>query len=159
MLAVLDAARHAPSSLNGQPWVFIVVRDRELLARMAEIKNRHAAPDKRAYPSDFVAAAPVTIAVCVDRAHSYDRGRENGVIAATIALLAAHAHGLGGTYLTAYHPRDEGLAVELRGLLGLPDTIDPVALIPLGYPAGSPPPKELRPLDELVHYERFGGSR
>jgi nitroreductase len=156
--SVLDAVRHAPSSMNGQPWVLVVVRERERLARIAEIKNRNAAVEKRAYPSDFVASAPVAVVVCVARERSHDRERENGVIAATTLLLSATAHGLGGTYLTAYHPRDATLTRELSELLRLPVGVEPVAIIPLGYPSEPPPHKDLRPLEELVHYECFGGT-
>jgi nitroreductase len=145
---LVDLARHAPSSMNGQPWLFVVVRDRAMLRRLADIKNAHCPPDKRDYPADFVADAPVLIAIGVDRARAHGRGRESGALAAATLLLAAQARGLAGVYLTAYN--DGSLADELRVALDLGAAIDPIALVPLGYPAESAPPKVLRPLDELM---------
>lgn len=153
--ALLDLARRAPSSMNGQPCHFVVVRDRETLRRIAAVKNRYCPAGKRAYPADFVAAAPLVVAVCVERERSFGRGLENGVLAAAFLLLAACEQGLGGVFLTAYQNDDPGLAAEIGGLLCLPASVEPVALVPLGVPAEEPPAKEFRPLQEIVHDERF----
>jgi nitroreductase len=96
------------------------------------------------------------VEVCVERDRAHGRERENGILAAAHLLLAAHARGLGGTYLTAYQPHDPALEGEIRLLLRLPPDIDPVALVPLGFPAERPAPKELRPLSDLIHDEIFG---
>jgi nitroreductase len=157
VMEILDLARHAPSSMDGQPCCFIVVRERAILERLADIKNDHCALDKRdAYPAHFVASAPVVVAICVERKRAHGRERENGILAAAHLLLAAHARGLGGVYMTAYQADDPVLEREIRDLLGLPPSVDPVALIPLGFPAEEPAPKELRPLGELVHHESYG---
>ncbi|HKY60968.1 MAG TPA: nitroreductase family protein, partial [Gemmatimonadota bacterium] len=121
-------------------------------------KDAHCAADKReAYPAAFLARAPLVVAICVERGRAHGRGRESGILAASHLLLAAHARGLGGTYLTAYQPDDPGLENEIRLLLHLPADVDPIALVPLGYPAERPTPKELRPLAELIHEEAFRG--
>ncbi|MGH7542480.1 MAG: nitroreductase family protein [Gemmatimonadota bacterium] len=157
VLEILDLARHAPSSLGGQPWCFVVIRSRETLERLAAIKDDYCAADKRAaYPAGFLARAPLVVAVCVERGRAHGRSRESGVLAASHLLLAAHGRGLGGTYLTGYQPDDPGLEHEIRLLLRLPADVDPIALVPLGFPAERPTPKELRPLEKLIHQETFG---
>jgi nitroreductase len=150
---IIDLARHAPSSMDGQPCEFVVVRGRQACARLAAIKERHCPPDKRAFPSTFVADAPVVVAVCVDRERSHDRGLENGVLATAFLLLAAASRGLSGVYLSARRDGDPDLTTEIRDALALPPRLDPITLVPLGYPDGPPPPKALRPLEEIVHHE------
>ncbi len=134
--------------MNGQPWMFVVVRDAATLRTIAAIKNAHCPAAKRDFPADFMVGAPVVVIVGVDRQRAHGRGRESGTLAAAMLLLAAHARGLAGVYLTGYN--DGTLAADLRGALGLDDTVDPIALLPLGYPAESPPPKALRSLDDMI---------
>jgi nitroreductase len=148
---VLDLARHAPSSMNDQPWRFIVVREARLKRGLAQAKSAHSPDAKRtAYPADFLARAPVVIAVCVDRRRAHQRGRESGILATAFLLLAAHDAGLGAVYLSAYQSQGEALELEIRRLLALPPEIEPVTLVPLGFPAEMPAPKPLRPLSEQV---------
>jgi len=157
VLEILDLARHAPCSMGAQPCCFVVIRTPAALERLAAIKNAFCAADKReAYPAGFLAEAPVVVVVCVERDRAHGRGHENGILAAAHLLLAAHARGLGGTYLTAYQPDDPGLEREIRLLLRLPPDIDPVVVVPLGFPAERPAPKRLRPLSSLIHNEIFG---
>src|SRR5262245_48252794 len=126
LVEVLDLARHAPSSMDGQPCCFVVVRDPALKARIVGLKNAACPPGKRAFPADFLLDAPVVVAVCVDRTKANDRLRENGVLATGHLLLAAHAAGLGGVYLSAYESHGDRLCLELASLLGLPDHVEPV---------------------------------
>ncbi len=155
LVDVLDLARHAPSSMDGQPCVFVVVRDPTLKARIVALKNAACPPGKRAFPADFLLEAPVVVAVCVDRTRGHDRVRENGVLVTGHLLLAAHAAGLGGVYLSAYESHGDGLSRDLAALLRLPESVEPVTLVPLGFPAEAPPPKALRPLGELVHHDLY----
>jgi nitroreductase len=157
--AILDTARYAPSSMNGQPWCFVVVRQVETKRELARMKNMYCPLDKRTYPADFLAEAPVIVAICVERWRSHRRERENGVLAAAYVMFAACERGLGSVFLTAYQPDEPALAEEIARLLGLPDGIEPVALVPLGFAAEVPPPKELRALADVVHHERFGQKR
>ena len=154
---VLDLARHAPSSMGGQPLCFVVVRDGETKRRLAAAKDAHCAPEKRAdYPAGFLAAAPVVVAVCVERERAQGRDRENAILGTAYLLLAAHQRGLGGVYLSAYQAGDAALTREIRALLLLPPEVEPVTLVPLGYPAETPPPKPMRTLGTIVHAEAFG---
>ncbi len=152
---ILDLCRYAPSSMNGQPWCFVVVRSDETKKGLAEAKKVHCPVEKRPYAAAFIETAPVVAAVCVKRGRSHGRERENGVLAAAHLMLAAHGRGLGSVYLTAYQEEGTALSAEIRNLLGLPAEIEPIALIPLGSPDESPGPKELRPLAGMIHHERF----
>ena len=152
---VLDLARRAPSSMDGQPCCFVVVRDSGIKARIVALKNAACPPGKSAFPADFLLDAPVVVAVCADRRKAHDRLRENGVLVTGHLLLAAHAAGLGGVYLSAYESHGDTLSRELAALLQLPESVEPVTLVPLGFPAETPRPKALRPLEELVHHDGY----
>lgn len=153
---LLDLARHAPSSMNGQPCAFIVVREEKTKRKLVEIKNRYCPVQKQEYRADFIQDASVIVLVCVDRRESYDREIENGVLAAANLLLAAHDRGLGGVYMSAYRKDEPGISEEIRQVLGIPAALDPISILPLGYPDETPEPKHMKPLKGIVSYERFG---
>ena len=67
-------------------------------------------------------------------------------------LLAAHALGLGSTLTTL--PVLGGH--ELSELLGLPDGVEPLAVVPLGHPAMPLGRPRRRPLSEKAHLDRYG---
>jgi nitroreductase len=126
---LLQAARQAPSAGNRQPWHFYVVRDPEVRRGLAGA----------AYGQSFVAEAPLVIVVCADPERSAaryaQRGRElyclqDTAAAAEHILLAAVALGLGGCWVGAF---DEGQAAKV---LELPRHHRPVAILPIGKPAG-----------------------
>lgn len=143
LTALLEAAIHAPSAGNVQPWQFIVVRSDTLRQRLSSA----------AMGQPFVAQAPVVIVVCVDLAQarkSYGtRGEElyclqESAAAVQNVLLTAHGRGWGTCWVGAF---DEG---QVRETLSLPKNLRPVALIPLGRPAESPAARPRRSLDQVV---------
>lgn len=154
--ALIDCAVRAPSSMNGQPWYFIVVRDEGTKMRLAEIKDRYCPPEKREYPAAFLVKAPVLVLTCVDRARSYDRGIENGVLATAHLLLAAANYGLTSVYMSAYKSGSPEVADDFRAILDIPENIDPITLVPMGYPAESPPKKHLKTPADVTFHEAFG---
>lgn len=128
---LLEVGVRAPSAGNRQPWHFYVVRD-------ADVRRGLAAA---AYGQDFVAQAPVAVVVCADAEQSAarygSRGRELYCLQDTAAatehiLLAAVALGLGGCWVGAFDER------EAARVLDLPSRHRPVAILPIGKPAGSP---------------------
>ena len=141
--AILEAARLAPSARNAQLWKFVVVQDqkqRELLATATKYS--------------FIADAPVIIAgVALDP----DRVMSCGVpayavdlaIAMTNITLAACALGLGTCWIGGF---DQDIA---RKALGVPEKYKIVELMPLGYPAENPQPRQRKDLAEIVCYDRF----
>jgi nitroreductase len=155
---LLSLALHAPSSMNGQPWHFIVIREEKIKKALTEIKNRHCPSEKRIYRADFLKNAPVIIVVCVDRHRSYDRGVENAVLAAANIMLGAYSMGMGSVYMSAYRADEPGISEEIREILKIPPYMDPITMIPLGYPDQIPGPKDIKPLKEVVSYEFFNAK-
>lgn len=143
---ILKTAIAAPSAGNRQPWHFYVVRDADLRQQLATA----------AFGQRFISQAPVAIVVCADAEQSADRygsrGRElyclqDAAIAAEHILLAAVALGLGGCWVGAF---DEAQAAAA---LDLPDRHRPVAILPLGKPAGPPHTRtSRRPLHSVATY-------
>jgi nitroreductase len=152
---LLELARYAPSSMNGQPWHFIIIKKDSTKKKLAAIKNKYCPEEKRMYRADFIRDAALIIVVCVDKEKSYDREIENGILASSIILLGAHSRGLGSVYLSAYSADEPGISNEIRQILGIPSNVDPISIIPMGYPDEKLKPKELRPLTDLIHHERF----
>jgi nitroreductase len=151
---LLALTQHAPSSMNGQPWHFVVVREPATKKALAKIKNRYCPPEKKAYKADFLEGATILV-VCIDKKRSNERTVENAVLAAALFMLAAHSRGLGTVYMSAYQAGKPGLANEISQLLGLPKNVEPVTIIPFGYPAERPGKKELRKLKETTHFEHY----
>jgi nitroreductase len=152
---MIDLARHAPSSMNGQPWHFVIVKDPQTKNTLAEIKNRYCPKEKQAYSADFLKEAAVIIVVCVDKAKAFDREVENALLASSYIMLSAHNEGIGSVYMSAYAADEPKIAEEIRKELNIPIGIAPISILPMGYPNQSAPPKELRRLQEMIHFERF----
>ena|SRR5579862_2860965 len=152
---LIDLARHAPSSLNGQPWHFVIVKNDKTKGALVEIKNRFCPPEKRAYRADFLLQAPLIVVVCVEKNRSFGREIENGILAASFVMLGAYNRGLATVYLSAYASDEPKLSESIRKVLGIPEGFAPISILPLGYPDEIPPPKELRPLKEIIHFDQF----
>jgi len=153
---VLEAARWAPSWANTQCWEVVVVRDPERKKALSELLVPERNPARNA-----VATAPVVLAVCGRKGVSgFYRGQpvtEKGdwlmfdvALAVQNICLAAHALGLGTVIVGAL---DHARASEL---LGLPEDVELVVLIPLGKPAHEPRAPPRKELSEFVHLERYG---
>jgi nitroreductase len=141
---VLEAARLAPTAANRQPFVLIVLRTAD---RQTELK--------RVYNRDWFLSAPLVIAACgaPDRAWVRRDGKNYVDVDVAIALdhliLAATDLGLGTCWIANFDP------TAAREVLCLPDTVEPVAFTPLGYPADVLRPKQRKPLADLVRYEHW----
>lgn len=152
---ILDLARYAPSSMNGQPWTFTVVRDDGTKRRLVEIKNKYCPIEKLEYRADFLQDASAIVVVCVDREKSFDREIENGVLAAATLMLAAYTRGLGSVYMSAYRKDEPAVAEAMREILAIPSRMEPISIIPLGYPDETPDPKNMAPIRGIISYECF----
>jgi len=148
---LIDLARHAPSSMNGQPWH--VVRNERTKKELVEIKNRHCPVEKKMFRADFLQNASVIIIICVDQHKSYGRDVENAVLAAANIMLGAHSMGVGSVYMSAYKDREPRVSGDIRQALDIPEHVAPISIIPLGYPDETPEPKEIRSLAEMVAKE------
>lgn len=145
ILKILEAARWAPSAVNFQPWHFIVISEPENLTDLQE-----------AYPRDWFREAPVCIVVCADHSKSWKRrtdGKDFADIDIAIAvdhlILKATELGLGTCWVCNF---DVALA---RQKLQLPENVEPLVMIPLGYTTAEAPVKTRKPLSEMVHWEKF----
>ena len=143
---LLTAATKAPSAVNMQSWHFYVVTGDE----RAKFKNVCA---------EWVSTAPVVFIICADSAgiesrFSDGRGRKFAVQDTSYAtenlLLKATDMGLGGCIIGAY---DQDACVRE---FSIPERHHVVALLPVGEPAAPVPPRERKPLDEVVTY--IGGE-
>ncbi|RPH98273.1 MAG: nitroreductase family protein [Zetaproteobacteria bacterium] len=152
---ILELGRHAPSSMNGQPWIFTVVRDQATKRELSDLKNQYCPVEKQDFRADFIQAAPVIVVVCVDLEVSHDRAIENGVLAAANIMLAACARGLGTVYMSAYRQDEPAVSAAIQRLLGLPPHIAPISILPMGYPDEAPGPKAMKPLDGIVFDDRY----
>lgn len=144
---LLRAGMAAPTAVNKQPWAFVVIREREQLDKLREVH-----PNAR-----MLASAQLAIVVCGDMTKALEgAGRDFWIQDASAAteniLLAAHALGLGAVW-TGVYPNPERTAA-ISEALGLPEEIIPLCVIPVGYPAESPEPKD-KWKPENVHYEQW----
>ena len=144
---LLRAAMAAPSAINKQPWAFIVVTDEDLIAKLGE-----ALPYSRCSNHPACAIIP-----CGDLSKAIEGEMGafwvNDVSAATEnLLLAAHSMGLGAVW-TGLHP-DMNRATMVQQLLGLPEHIIPLCVVPVGLPAENPDVKD-KYNPENIHYNRW----
>lgn len=144
---LLDAARLAPSAVNFQPWKFYVLRDGEKFKKVAA-----------SYHREWFKSAPVYIVVCKDSAQSWKRAIDNkdhGDIDVAIAIdhltLRAVELGLGTCWVCNFDPE------ICRDALSLPSNLEPVALLPIGYPSDNDAfevkEKLRKPLSDIVIWE------
>ncbi len=166
---VLEAATFAPSAENTQPWVFVVVRDAATRDRIGALTRRawegggRAHSEGRLAPelladvdqgaTGGVSAAPVLVVVGADTSRCLDATVASSMFPAVQnLLLAAGALGLGSALTTL----TTALADELRGVVALPEHVQPVAVVPLGWPARPLGPPRREPVAEHTHRERYG---
>ena len=141
---LLSAAMSAPSAVNAQTWVFVVIDERRLLDEI---------PGYSPYAA-MTRQAPLAILICGDTSQEIAPGFWVQDCSAAIQnlLLAAHALGLGGVWL-GVHPLQERVA-GARKLFNLPEHVVPLAIIPLGYPAEQKARQD-RYQQERVHLDRW----
>jgi nitroreductase len=166
ILALLDAARLAPSSSNTQPWHFIVVRNPDTINK---IRNCVPAASKPLL-NDFVKTAPVVIVACgVPTALNHFFTSLFGInmlsvdvaIAVEHIVLTATELDLGTCWIGWFS------AKKLKRLLGIPLTFKVVALVTVGYPENPSTPdaiggvkaKSRKPLEEICSFEFYGTPR
>jgi nitroreductase len=136
----------APTAANRQPFGLLLVSTR---GREAELG--------RVYGRPWLLEAPLMAMVCTTPAAAWVRrdGKNYADVDAAIAfqtlIVAATAEGLGTCWIGAFDP------AAARDVFGLPEGVEPVAMTPLGYPSETSrkPPRQRKPLDQIVHRERW----
>jgi nitroreductase len=170
---VLTAATKAPSGGNMQPWAFVVIRDQEKLQAAAEIARqrferlyehalaRQQPGDPPPMPNlkrmiDEIDLVPSWIVVCADGPPGVPAEQLQGSLYPAVQnlLLAARGVGLGAVLTGLLAGEGPG---GVRELLDLPEHVQPIAFIPIGYPADGVHygPTTRRPLSEVVHWDRW----
>jgi nitroreductase len=149
---LLELARWTGSAGNSQPWEFVVVRDRDVLRKLASVRA----------PIGWAAAAPVAIAIVLSTPmmpmfDAYDEGRLTERILTGATLL-----GYGGGVAWYGDPEREA---EAKRILGIPASLTARQFVPIGRPrprTDSALPglgRGRKPLRELVSYDHYGNHK
>jgi len=149
---LVEAGLRSPSSRGSTPWHFVVVTDRSMLERLSQAKP---------HGSSFLKNAALGIVVCADPTKS-DVWIEDASIATIMIQLAAESLGLGSCWIqirNRMHDQTQTAQDYMAGPLKLPPGMMVQAVVAVGYPAETKPP---RPGAELpisqVHGGMFGTS-
>ncbi len=181
LVKLIDAAHHAPSGANAQPARWIVVRDAAQRRRIADLNlaavqaymemraTRPLLPHQQAERQERIGRAvqwqaehlheiPVLVFACLELGTAPAATFMAGLSAGGSVwpgvqnlLLAARALGLGATP-TGIVFRDRA---AVKAVLGLPDAIEPVCMIPVGYPMGKFGPVTRQPVQEVMRWDRW----
>ena len=166
---ILDAAIHAPSAENKQPWEFVVVRDPgsraaigALIARAWNTVGRDFSRDRLSAglladvehgATGGIADAPVHIVVGADTERGLPMTVAESIFPAVQNLmLAAAALGLGSALTTIA----VGYADELNEIVGFPAHVRPMAVVPIGYPTRPLGPPRREPFATRTSRDRYG---
>lgn len=145
---ILEAGMAGPSCVNARDWSFIVVRDREMLNKMADANGRPAEP---------LRTANLGILVCGDLERAFPRAPEywvvDGSIAAQNMILAAHAMGIGSVWLGTW-PQTNRVKAQAE-LFDLPGSQVPHSIIAFGYPKEESAKEKLVWEEKRIHYEKW----
>ena len=176
---LLEAARAAPSAGNAQPWEFIVIRDRDTRHRIAELFKRqlqdkmelertirgHAkvggsigwlfAPVLILCLGDPRTSAAFPLRTKEDKAEShFYSSLANALLQ---MMLMAECMGLGTQYISdAASPY---FSLMLKHLLDIPSELKVYHLMPVGYLSVRAQPSSRRPVEAMVHYDRYDRSK
>jgi nitroreductase len=166
---ILDAAVHAPSAENAQPWVFVLVRDTDRRRRIADLTQRlwdggageHSRPrlaaDLFAEVDGAIRAgfggAPVLVVVAGDGRDTTTRRTLGASIFPAVQnlLLAATALGYGSALMTLATVA----SAELRSMVELPEGVEPMAVVPIGRPAGPLGAPRRVPSPDKTYVDRY----
>ena len=143
---IVKAGMAAPSAMNKQPWAFVVITEKNMLD---SLNAKH--------PYANLKTATAAIVVCGNMEKTIEgEGKEYWVQDCSAAseniLLAAHGLGLGAVWCGVY-PVAERIK-DISAVLSLPESIVPLNIITMGYPAEQPEPKDKFNADN-VYYQKW----
>jgi nitroreductase len=136
---VVEAGHLTASSMNAQPWHFIIVEDKDTLRQLGAL----------AKTGPYIAQAPMAIVVGMQSQSPF--GVSDASRAIQSMMLAAWSQGVGSNWV-GFHNLE-----AVKPLLGIPADVDVLAIVPFGYPVASigAGHKKRKPLGEVAHRERF----
>lgn len=144
---ILEAGRVAPTACNKQPQRLIVIREKDAMEKVNSCAKLYA--------------APLVIVVCTDTqevwTRAYDQHKTTDIDASIITdhmMLQAAELGLGSLWVCHFNPE------RLRKEFALPDHLEPVNILAIGYPDGEGQSSERhsntrKPLTNTVFYEHL----
>ncbi|MCK5137896.1 MAG: nitroreductase family protein [Bacteroidales bacterium] len=143
---ILEAGRIAPSAVNFQPWHFYVIQSADDLAKLYQVYHR-----------EWFTTAPCVIVICGDHNQAWKRkedGKDHCDIDVAITTdhmtLKATELELATCWICNFN------VAKIRALLQLPDHMEPMVLLPVGYPLDSADPgrhgEKRKPLSEILSY-------
>jgi nitroreductase len=178
VLDCLRVATQAPSGGNSQVWRWLVVDDADTRKALAELYRRSAEPylaghratlgdefnkilDSSDYLAEHLHEVPVHVIPCLlgrlpDQPTTADAAGLYGSILPAVwsFMLALRSRGLGSVYTTLHLAYER----EAGALLGIPDTVTQVALIPVAYTIGTNfAPAERKPVERVVYWNAWRG--
>ena len=136
---IVEAGRLTGSSMNRQPWHFIVVENRDTLRQLGAL----------AKTGPYIAQAPLAIVVAIERTMFSVSDASRAIQS---MILTAWSEGVGSNWV-GFRGLD-----EVKSLLSIPDELEVLAIIPFGYPAQpiGKGKKKRKSISEVAHLERFG---
>lgn len=144
---ILEAGHKAPTGCNYQPQRILVLNTDESIAKLKNCTKCHF-------------NAPTAILVCHNKDESWVRKYDgalsssvDAVIVTTHMMLEAHNIGVGCCWVMHFDPN------AMRETFNIPDNVEPIALLLMGYPSDDAKPIDLhfksRPIEETVFYDCF----
>ena len=140
---LMEAARLAPSARNFQDWRFVVVTDPERIADLATACNNEK----------LITGAPMVVVACSNNSYRMRCGQMIGPIDVSIALehiaLQAVEEGLATCWIGSfYHDK-------VRVVMDIPNGVEVIELMLVGYPADKMPEPKRQPLEEIVCFDKW----
>ena len=135
---IVEAGHLTASSRNGQPWHFVIVQNKETLAQLGRL----------ARTGPYIAQAPLAIVVGLEES---PYGVSDGSRAIQSMILTAWSQGVGSNWVGFNNLQN------VNSLLGIPENITILAIVPFGYPADTigKGRKNRKLLSEIAHHERW----
>ena len=181
VLKCIELALRAPTGSNGQNWEFVVVKDRAVKEQFAKryrqawvpygaVARRVAAGDETMVKTlravqwqiDHFEEIPVLVVPCLRGGMRLPYAPSPFVSETSFfgsiypsvqnLLLAARAVGLGASLITL----PLWSVTSARRILGLPLTVTPCCVVPLGWPRGRYGPTTRKPVEEVAHLDGYG---
>jgi nitroreductase len=117
---VLECAAQAPTAMNLQPWLFGVIKNKEVLGKIAAIADH----------GKFIAECPLCFAVFGEKKETYYL--EDCCAATENIILALQAHGITSCWVAG---DKKAYGEQIREMLGVPEKYSLVSLVAAGSPA------------------------
>lgn len=145
--SIIKYALYAPSSCNTQNWEFILVKDKKVKEKLSKVHK---------YCS-FVKDASYVIVFCFDKSKCLysPSGLLSVAVAAENILLGITNEGLGGCWIYVKDDKEPEIENKVKEYLNIPENIEVVCMISVGYPDEVPQDKKVKDLKEVIHVEKW----